>query len=251
MDKAKFFAGLRARDSGLFGTSLSQPQVEGTERIMDEGQNRGMALRQLAYVLATAYHETGAKMQPIREAGGEKYLRSKPYYPWVGEGLVQVTWEANARKFGATAPGQLMEWPIALRAIFDGMSKGMFTGKKLANYIDGDRVDYVGARRIVNGSDRAALIAGYAKAFETALRAAGYVGQAPKTLPAPASPPAKPAPQVSEPATTSKTEVVQPVPAQPAAPPASPAPPVAATVPANWFARLITALLSIFRKKGN
>jgi lysozyme family protein len=78
------------------------------------------------------------------------------------------------------------------------------------------------------------------------------------TAPAPASPPAKPAPQVSEPATTSKTEVVQPNPVQPAAPPASPAPPVAAPMPsakptssANWLGRLITALLSIFRKKGN
>ncbi|MBN9137842.1 MAG: hypothetical protein J0I92_17610 [Phyllobacterium sp.] len=245
MDKAKFFAGLRARDSGLFGTSLSQPQVEGTERIVDEGQNRGMALRQLAYVLATAYHETGAKMQPVREVGGEKYLRSKPYYPWVGEGLVQVTWEANARKFGATAPGQLMEWPIALRAIFDGMSKGMFTGKKLADYIAGDRVDYVGARRIVNGTDKASLIAGYAKAFEAALKAGGYGGQGAQTAPTPQ--PAPPAP-------------VQPVPAapEPAAPPASPAPPVAVPMPSakptsstNWLARLISIVLCIFRKKGN
>jgi len=236
MDKAKFFAGLRSRDSGVFGTSLSQPQVEGTARIVDEGQNRGMPLRQLAYVLATAYHETGAKMQPVREAGGEKYLRSKPYYPWVGEGLVQVTWEANARKFGASAPGQLMEWPVAMRAIFDGMSKGMFTGKRLADYIAGDRVDYVGARRIVNGTDRASLIAGYAKAFETALRAAGYVGQPPKALPMPQ--PAPPAAVQSAPAT----------------PPAKP--PVAGaqvgSVPpqsgASWFARLISAFLNIFRK---
>ncbi len=243
MDKAKFFAGLRSRESGVFGTSLSQPQVEGVARIVDEGQSRGMQLRQLAYVLATAYHETGAKMQPVREAGGEKYLRSKPYYPWVGEGLVQVTWEANARKFGASAPGQLMEWPVAMRAIFDGMSKGMFTGKRLADYIAGDRVDYVGARRIVNGTDRASLIAGYAKAFETALRAAGYVGQAPEALPTPQ--PAAPA-------------AVQPAPAMsPAsAAPAVPEPPVAgaqvgSTPPqsgASWFARLIFTFLNIFRK---
>lgn len=243
MDKAKFFAGLRSRESGVFGTSLSQPQVEGVARIVDEGQSRGMQLRQLAYVLATAYHETGAKMQPVREAGGEKYLRSKPYYPWVGEGLVQVTWEANARKFGASAPGQLMEWPVATRAIFDGMSKGMFTGKRLADYIAGDRVDYVGARRIVNGMDKASLIAGHAKAFETALRAAGYVGQAPEALPTPQ--PAAPA-------------AVQPAPAMPpaSAAPAVPEPPVAGAQVgsaspqpgASWLARLISTLLNIFRK---
>ena len=243
MDKAKFFAGLRSRGSGVFGTSLSQPQVEGVARIVDEGQSRGMQLRQLAYVLATAYHETGAKMQPVREAGGEKYLRSKPYYPWVGEGLVQVTWEANARKFGASAPGQLMEWPVAMRAIFDGMSKGMFTGKRLADYITGDRVDYIGARRIVNGMDKASLIAGHARAFETALRAAGYVGQPPKALPTPQ--PAAPA-------------AVQPAPAMPpaSAAPAVPEPPVASaqvgSAPpqsgASWLARLTSALLNIFRK---
>jgi hypothetical protein len=236
MDKAKFFAGLRSRDSGVFGTSLSQPQVEGTARIVDEGQNRGMQLRQLAYVLATAYHETGAKMQPVREAGGEKYLRSKPYYPWVGEGLVQVTWEANARKFGASAPGQLLEWPVAMRAIFDGMSKGMFTGKRLADYIAGDRVDYVGARCIVNGTDRASLIAGYAKAFETALRAAGYVGQPPKALPTP-----QPAPPAA----------VQPAPATPPAKPPVAGAQVGSAPPqsgARWFARLISAFLNIFRE---
>lgn len=239
MDKAKFFAGLRSRDSGVFGTSLSQSQVEGTARIVDEGRSRGMQLRQLAYVLATAYHETGAKMQPIREAGGEKYLQSKPYYPWVGEGLVQVTWEVNARKFGATAPGQLLEWPIALRAIFDGMSKGMFTGRKLADYIDGGRGDYVGARRIVNGTDKASLIAGYARAFETALQAAGYAGVAPKAPP-PASSPV-PQPQAS------------PVPASPAvAAPANSAPPPASLPPArriNPLVRLLSILEAAFGRK--
>lgn len=182
MDRSKFYATLRARSSGVFGTSLSQGQVNGTEQILDEAQRRGTPLRHLAYILSTAYHETAHTMQPIREKGGEKYLRSKRYYPWVGEGLVQVTWEENHRKFGATAPGQMMTWPIALRAIFDGMTKGMFTGKKLDDYIRGDRSDYVGARRIVNGTDRDDDLAGYAVTFETALRAAGYIGQAPKTL---------------------------------------------------------------------
>lgn len=192
MDRSKFYAALRARSSGVFGTSLSQSQVNGTEQILDEAQRRGTPLRHLAYILSTAYHETAHTMQPIREKGGEKYLRSKRYYPWVGEGLVQVTWEENHRKFGATAPGQMMTWPIALRAIFDGMTKGMFTGKKLDDYIRGDRSDYVGARRIVNGTDRDDDLAVYAVTFETALRAAGYIGQAPKTLTIPEP---KPAPQ--------------------------------------------------------
>jgi putative chitinase len=194
MDRSKFYAALRARSSGVFGTSLSQSQVNGTEQILDEAQRRGTPLRHLSYILSTTYLETGHTMQPIREKGGERYLRSKPYYPWVGEGLVQVTWETNHRKFGATAPGQLMTWPIALKALFDGMTKGMFTGKRLDDYIKGDRCDYVGARRIVNGTDRAADIARYAETFEAALRSANYLGVAPQPRPTIPEPKPDPAP---------------------------------------------------------
>ncbi|AEH83826.1 hypothetical protein [Sinorhizobium meliloti] len=36
-----------------------------------------------------------------------------------------------------------MSWP----------PKGWFTGKKIAYYIDGDKANYVSARRIINGTD--------------------------------------------------------------------------------------------------
>jgi len=230
MNRAKFFAALRSRGSGVFGTSISQGQVGGTERIVDEAQRRGTPLRHLAYILATAYHETAHTMQPVREMGGEKYLRSKKYYPWVGEGLVQVTWEENHRKFGATAPGQMMTWPIALRAIFDGMTNGMFTKHKLADHINETKTDYRNARRIVNGMDRADDIAGYAKAFETALRAAGYLGQAPK--PSPVPPVAPPAPSPAP----------KPVPVPP---PRKPAP-----APARGFWAAVVAMLKALVKGG-
>ena len=159
-----------------FGGRLTQQQVDGVNKILDEWESRGLAdLRWLAYMLATTFHETAAKMQPIREMGSEKYLKSKPYYPWVGEGLVQVTWEANAKKFGATKPGQLLEWPLALRALFDGMIEGMFTGKKLADYFSVTVDDPVGARRIVNGTDKAQLIAGYHKSFLDAITHAAAI----------------------------------------------------------------------------
>ncbi len=174
MDRKVFFSELRKRSSGLFGASLKQGQVEGCEKIVDEAERRKTPLHHLAYILATAYHETAHTMQPVREMGGEKYLRSKKYYPWVGEGLVQNTWETNHRKFGATAPGQMMTWPLALKAIFDGMTKGVFTGKKLDDYIGNGKIDYVNARRIVNGVDRKDDIAKYAQSFETALSAANY-----------------------------------------------------------------------------
>jgi hypothetical protein len=52
-----------------------------------------------------------------------------------------------------------------------GMRDGDFTGMKLSDYIKPGSVDYVNARRIVNGTDRAEQIAGYAEKYEEALRA--------------------------------------------------------------------------------
>jgi putative chitinase len=171
MNREYFFNRIR---QSVFGGKMTQPQVEGVTNILDYRDKNWpkMSDDELAYLLATVVHETAHKMQPIREMGGERYLRSKKYYPWVGEGLVQVTWKENAVKFGAKKPGDLLTWPIALRAAFEGMIKGMFTGKKLADYINKNRVDYVGARRIINGTDRAKLVAGYARAFRDALKQA-------------------------------------------------------------------------------
>jgi putative chitinase len=153
----------------LYG-SYAQPQVDGINHILDEAERRGLTdMRHLAYMLATVLHETAKTMQPVREYGSEAYLRSKAYYPWAGEGLVQVTWEANHRKFGATAPGQLLTWPACLVPLFDGMTKGMFTGKKLADYFHGSTADALNARRIINGLDKAVLIASYYRAFFGAL----------------------------------------------------------------------------------
>lgn len=165
IDRGKFFDGVR----DMFG-GLKQSQVDGMNNVLDEWEKRQLTdLRWLAYMLATDKHETADTMQPVREYGGEKYLKSKPYYPWVGEGLVQVTWKANHLKFGATAPGQLLTWPICLGPLFDGMIKGMFTGKKLADYFHGDSADPVNARKIINGLDRAKLVATYYATFLKAL----------------------------------------------------------------------------------
>lgn len=151
IDRKSFFARVRA---AIFRGRLNKGQVEGLTRILDEWERRGLAdLRHLANMLAQSTWETSRTMQPVREGGGEKYLRSKRYYPWVGEGLMQVTWEANHRKFGATAPGQLMTWEKAIPALFDGMLKGMFTGAKLGDFFNATANDARNARRIVNPKD--------------------------------------------------------------------------------------------------
>ena len=154
-----------------FGGRLSEKQIEGLNKILDfkETKYPDLSLNEFAYILATAFWESGRTMQPVREKGGEKYLRSKKYYPWVGEGLVQITWERNHRKFGATAPGQMLTWPKALDALFRGMTQGMFTGKRLSQYFSDQKEDPREARRIVNGTDKAGLIADFYHNFKMAL----------------------------------------------------------------------------------
>lgn len=170
IDRKTFFDHVRL---SLFGGFLSGSQVTGLSNILSEAERRGPCdLRYLAYRLATVLHETGKAMIPVREAGGEAYLKSKPYYPWVGMGLVQVTWDYNGKKFGASKPEDLMGWPVALRALFDGMDEGVFTGRKLSTYFNESMDDPIGARHIINGSDKAALIAGYHAQFLAALKAA-------------------------------------------------------------------------------
>ncbi len=112
------------------------------------------------------------------QADGDGYL-------YRGRGYVQITGARNYRlatsRLGVDlvgSPDKALDPAIAAKIIIRGMIEGWFTGKKLSDYI-GAKVDYKGARRIVNGTDKAALIAGYADTIEAALRAAGADKPAP------------------------------------------------------------------------
>jgi putative chitinase len=175
MNRETFFAAIRLAP---FAGSLSQSQVDGVNAILAEWDKRGLTdVRWLAYMLATTFHETARTMQPIREHGRGRGMRyGTTYY---GRGFVQLTWEENYRKAAAAVgvdliadPDRALELPIAATIMFDGMTKGWFTGSKLADFIAGKTCDYVQARRIVNGTDKAVTIAGYAVNFQRALDAA-------------------------------------------------------------------------------
>ena len=86
----------------LFGGSMNQNQVSGQEKIIQyrEEEYPHVTNDQLAYMLATTKWETAHTMQPIKEYGSLGYLKSKPYYPWYGRGLVQLTWDYNYAKYG-------------------------------------------------------------------------------------------------------------------------------------------------------
>ena len=155
---------------------LSQSQVDGFNVLLTA--THPLSEEYTAYILATAWHETAATMQPIEEYGKGA---GHPYPPYYGRGYVQLTWDYNYKKVGSilgvdlfNRPESALEPTIAARIIVHGMLEGWFTGKKLSDYND-----YISMRRIINGTDKAALIAGYAHKFETAL-AAGPL-EAPQT----------------------------------------------------------------------
>ncbi|MEN5173877.1 hypothetical protein ABE427_14270 [Acinetobacter higginsii] len=157
---------------------LSQSQVDGINFIVSAiDADKSITYPQAAYMLATAWHETARTMQPVVEYGSERYLRSKRYWPYIGYGYVQLTWLANYKRMGellkidlATDPKSALQPDIAAKIMLTGMKKGMFTGKKLSDYIYQFKKDYVNARRIINGMDKADLVASYAETFEYALR---------------------------------------------------------------------------------
>ena len=201
MDRSRFYAALRRRDSGMFGTSLSQPQVDRLEAILTRLDAKRCELPQAAYILGTAYHESDRFHTMEEYASGAAYegratlgnTRPGDGKRFKGRGFVQITGRRNytdwARRLGVDLvgnPALAARLDHATTILIDGMMLGTFTGKKLPDYVGGTEKDYVGARRVVNGTDRSAMIAGYAKAFETALKEAGYSATA--TLPAPAKP---------------------------------------------------------------
>lgn len=165
--------------------------------------SQGLLRNQAAYVLATAYHESAHTMKPIAEMGSQDYLRAKRYWPFIGRGYVQLTWKANyekaSNKLGVdfvADPSLLLQAKYAAPILVIGMREGWFTGKKLADYIDLQRSDFVGARRIINGIDRANLIGVYAQQYDALLKADGY-GE----TPAPVQPEPVPVPKSSPRAT--------------------------------------------------
>ncbi len=209
LNRAAFFDHVR---KPLFGGSLTAEQVQGMDAIFDACP-AALPTDPLAYVLATTIHETARTMQPIEEYGRGKGRAYGPTGFW-GRGFVQLTWDYNyrkatteLRKLGVlTASEDLVKTPaLAMRMdaaatiLFHGMISGWFTGKKLSDYFGHGKSNPKGARAIINGTDKAALIAGYFNQFRAALIAAKHgVGAEPaaeaSTPPAASVAPAKPKP---------------------------------------------------------
>ncbi len=182
----KFYDSVRV---SVFRGKLKQAQVDSMDEIFSEWDKRAVCdLRWLAYMFATVYHETAGTMQAIEEYGkgrGYKYgqkikMNGKPYTTpnriYYGRGFVQLTWYENYEAMGKRLKVDLLNEPelaldtrVATQILFEGMLFGLFTGKKLADYFLDNRADAYNARRIINGTDKAELIAGYYRKFHAAL----------------------------------------------------------------------------------
>jgi hypothetical protein len=144
---------------------------ETIDAIIAECRHQGLSLNnQIAYVLATVEHESG--FAPVREAfflgaaKGERHRRGKRYYPYYGRGYVQLTHRGNYDFYGNQLSADMVDDPdlaleadVALFFTVHGMKTGRFTGVGLPHFVNAHRTEFVNARKVVNGLDRAEHIA--------------------------------------------------------------------------------------------
>jgi hypothetical protein len=191
-EPAKFFDGVR-KVTGALDTI----QVDTINRLLTAAAH--WPLSWLAYALATAWHE--CKLRPIREMGSNAYLDKYDTgnlaaalgntpeddddgILYAGRGLVQLTGRRNYRSAGEFLGLDLLKNPdlalvpeVATKILVWGMEGGKFTGRALDDYLPnrlGTMAQFLDARRIINGTDKAALISSYAEKFQDALEAGGW-----------------------------------------------------------------------------
>jgi hypothetical protein len=216
LNRAAVYAAARATP---FGGRLTQQNVDGTNAILDEWEANwsGRDPRCLAYILATAFHETGGTMAPVREgfaktdAAARKIVARRAYGKpeaatgliYYGRGFVQLTWLRNYQVMGQLLGLDLVQKPdlaldlkTSVVILFEGMfrgasGKGDFTGKALDDYFAApvgtaaeERQKAIGARAIVNGNDKAEQIASHYEAFLAAIERAMAAAPAPENIPA-------------------------------------------------------------------
>lgn len=139
--------------------------------------------RKLAYILATVEHECGFrsrkevkqladKTQAQKDliATQDKYWSSGFY----GRGFVQLTHKSNYEKMSAVVGQDLVKSPDlalepknAAKITVYGMINGTFTNVSLKQYFNDKETDYTGARKIINGTDRAEEIAKLAESHHS------------------------------------------------------------------------------------
>ncbi|MEK7991119.1 MAG: hypothetical protein VSS52_008955 [Thiotrichaceae bacterium] len=184
----------------LHFSKLNQDQVDGLNNVLEAFAEDPLLteIPHAAYMLATIYHETAQTFQPIYERGRREYFRkyegrygnmhSGDGFRYRGRGYVQLTFKDNylratkaLNKLTECYPEQIdlvadpdlaLDPQIASDIMLIGMREGWFTGRKLSDYVHNAKIDYINARKIINGLDHALAISDYAVKFENILHIA-------------------------------------------------------------------------------
>lgn len=140
------------------------------QKIVNEALKQGVTDKnQVAYMVATALHETGQfkftreQISPGRAA--RDYTRpdlgnrtGSEAYKFRGRGYVQLTGRTNYQKYSKLVGQDLVSNPelaenpdVAAKVLVHGMKTGGFTGRGIDSYIGGGKKDISNARRTVNG----------------------------------------------------------------------------------------------------
>ena len=185
--------------------------------IVNECGRQGLVhIPSIAYVMGTVQHETGT-YKPVDEIGGPR----KHYAPYYGRGYVQLTWRENYAKYSKLLgkdfvgnPDLVKEPATSAYILVHGFINGIFTGRKLGDYVNESKKDFMNARKCINGTDRAALIAGYARDWEKKLeglkvKSASTTTDEKAIAPPAPSPSPTGAPDLADKADTAPAEVSQ------------------------------------------
>lgn len=151
-------------------------------------------------VVENLYYSTAARIKAVWPSrfptldsaapfvGNPKALANKVYggrmgnrepddgWRYRGRGLGQITGRENYKRLGELIGYALEQVPdlaadikVAAAVLHVGMTDGLFTGKKLADYFAPGKNDPVGARKIINPDTNGQLVAGYFVRFRKAL----------------------------------------------------------------------------------
>lgn len=166
--------------------SISFPTIRASARksvplILQECSANGVEERgQIAYILATAQHESHLGGLMVELASGIAYENRQDLgntqpgdgKRFKGRGFVQITGRKNytywSNRLGIDlvgSPEKAASPEIAAKILVQGMRDGTFTGLRLGNFISSTKRDFVNARKIINGMDRSSEIAAIAENF--------------------------------------------------------------------------------------
>ena len=154
------------------GRPLTAEQLQSVRVIFAKCDEMGIKSRRfVSYILGTAWHESRLRpIEEIRAKEGTTVRRMQDKYwhtGFYGRGFVQLTHKRNYEKFAeitgvdiVSEPEKAMELEVSAHILVYGMLYGSFTGRKLSDYFTAQFSRWKEARRIVNGTFHADLVAG-------------------------------------------------------------------------------------------